>query len=70
MHEVKTYLEIGRMPKTLNLVQKQKLARKVKPFTLKEGIMYKMRQNNKLCRYLTTLKAQIILKEWLEDILL
>jgi hypothetical protein len=58
------------MPKTLNLAQKQKLARKVKLFTLKEGIMYKMGQDNKLCRCLTTLKAQIILKEWLEDILL
>jgi hypothetical protein len=28
--------------KTLNLVQKQKLAKKAKPFTLKEGIMYRV----------------------------
>ncbi len=28
------------MLETLNLVQKQKLARKAKPFTLEEGIMY------------------------------
>jgi hypothetical protein len=34
------------MLKTLNLVQKQKLAKKVKPFTLKEGNMYKVGQNN------------------------
>jgi len=32
MQEVKTYLEIGQMPKTLNLVQKQKLAKKAEPF--------------------------------------
>ncbi len=40
MHEVKTYLETSHMPKTLNSTQKQKLATKAKPFTLKEGIMY------------------------------
>ncbi len=51
------------MPKTLNLAQKQKLARKAKPITVKEGIMYKVGQDNKMHRCLTTLKAQIILKE-------
>jgi hypothetical protein len=30
------------MPETLNLVQKQKLVRKVKPFILKEGTMYRV----------------------------
>ncbi len=68
MQEVKTYLEIGQMPKTLNLVQKQKLVRKAKPFTLKEGIMYRMGQDNKLHRCLTTLKAQIVLKELHEGV--
>ncbi len=62
MQEVKTYLEIGQMLETLNLVQKYKLARKVKPFILKEGIMYKMGQHNKLHRCLTTSGAQIISK--------
>jgi hypothetical protein len=47
----------------LNLTQKQKLAKKAKPFTLKERIMYKMGQNNIMCRCLTTSGAQIILKE-------
>jgi hypothetical protein len=42
MQEMKTYLEIGHMTKTLNLAQKQNLARKEKPFILKEGIMYKV----------------------------
>jgi hypothetical protein len=51
------------MPKTFNLVQKQKLVKKVKPFTLKKGIMYKVGQDNKMCRYLTTSEAQIVFKE-------
>jgi hypothetical protein len=61
MQEVKSYLEIGQMPKTLNLAQKQKLARKLELFILKEGIMYKVGQDNKMCRFLTTSKAQIVL---------
>jgi len=51
------------MSETLNLTKKQKLAKKAEPFTLKERIMYKMGQNNIMCRCLTTSKAQIILKE-------
>jgi hypothetical protein len=51
------------MPETLNLALKQKLARKVEPFTLKEGIMYRVEQDNILCRCLTTSKAHIVLKE-------
>jgi hypothetical protein len=42
------------MLETLNLAQKHKLAKKVEPFTLKEGIMYRVGQDNKLCRFLTT----------------
>jgi hypothetical protein len=54
---VKIYLKKDQMPKTLNLAQKQKLARKAKPITVKEGIMYKVGQDNKMHRCLTTLKA-------------
>jgi len=43
---VKNFLETSQMRKTLNLVQEQKLARKVEPFNLKEGIMYIMGQEN------------------------
>jgi hypothetical protein len=56
------------MSETLNLVQKQKLARKAKTFTLKEGIMYRMGQNNRLCRCLTISKTQIVLKELHEGV--
>jgi hypothetical protein len=40
-----------------------KLTRKAKPFTLKKGIMYKVGQDNKMCKCLTTSKTQIVLKE-------
>ncbi len=68
MQEVKSYLKTSQMPKTLNLAQRQKLARMVEPFTLKEGTMYKMGQNNKMRRCLTTSNAQIILKELHEGV--
>jgi hypothetical protein len=51
------------MLETLNLAQKQKLAKKAKPFIFKKGIMYRVGQDNKMCRCLTTLEAQIVLKE-------
>jgi hypothetical protein len=63
MQEVKSYLETSQMSKTLNLVQKQKLARKVEPFIMKEGIMHKVGQDNKMCKCLTTLEAWVVLKE-------
>ncbi len=49
--------------RNLNLAQKQKLAKKVEPFTFKEGIMYIEGQDNKMCRCLTTSKAKIVSKE-------
>jgi hypothetical protein len=63
MQEVKTYLKMGKMLKTLNIIQKQKLARKAKPFILKKGIIYKVGQDNKMHICLTTSKAQNFLKE-------
>jgi hypothetical protein len=39
------------------------LAKKVKTFTLKEGTMYKVGQDNIMCKCLTTSKAQIVIKE-------
>ncbi len=54
MQEVWSYLETCQMPKTLNLIQKQKLTKKAKPFNLKEGKMFIMGQDNKLRKCLTT----------------
>ncbi len=39
---------MNQMPKILNLAYKQKLAKKAEPFTLKEGIMYRMGQDNRI----------------------
>jgi hypothetical protein len=39
------------------------LARKVEPFILKKGIMYRMGQDNRLRIYLIASKPHIILKE-------
>ncbi len=49
------------MLETLDLAQKQKLAKMVEPFTLKEGIMSKVGQDNRMHRCLTTSKTQIVL---------
>jgi len=57
------------MPKILNLTYKQMLAKKAKPFTLKEGIMYRMGQDNRMRKCLTTSKAFIVLKELHEGVI-
>jgi hypothetical protein len=44
------------------------LVKKAKPFTLKKGIVYKVGQGNKMCKCLTTLEAQIVLKELHEGV--
>ncbi len=49
MQKVKSYLEIGQMLENLNLAQKE-----TKPFTLKEGKIYIVGQNNELRKCLTT----------------
>ncbi len=51
------------MLENLNLAQKQKLVKKAEPFILKGEIMYRVGQDNKMCRCLTTLEAQIVLQE-------
>ncbi len=66
---MKTYLEMSQMPKTLNVVQKQNFVRKVEPFSLKEGIMYNVGQDNKMHRCLTTSETQNVLKELHEGVL-
>jgi len=54
MQEVKSYLKTCQMLENLNLAQKHKLTKNTKPFTLKEGKIYIMGQNNKLRKCLTT----------------
>jgi hypothetical protein len=56
------------MPKTLNLAQKHKLTKKEKPFTLKEGKMYKMGQNNRLHKCLIISRVHSVFKELREGV--
>ncbi len=68
MQEVRSYLKIDQMLETLNRAKKQKLAKKATHFTLKEGKLYRVGQDNKLRRCLTTSEAQIVLKELHEGV--
>jgi len=52
-----------------NFELSSEIARKAEPFILKEGIMYIMGQDNRLCKCLTTSKAQIVLKELHEGVI-
>jgi hypothetical protein len=43
--------------------EKNSALKNVEPFILKEGTMYKVGQDNRMHKCLTTLEAQILLKE-------
>jgi hypothetical protein len=47
----------------LSVQQKQRVIRKAKPFSLKNGELYKMGQDNRLQQCLTTTKAQMVMRE-------
>jgi len=51
----------------LSIQQKQRLVKKVEPFTHKNGKLYKMGQDNKLWRSLTTTKTQMVMKDLHEE---
>jgi hypothetical protein len=63
LNDVKEFLRIGQIEGTLFIQHKQRLIRKMKPFTLKNGELYKMGQDNKLQRCLTTIEAQMVMRE-------
>ncbi len=48
LKDVKEFLRMKQIDGTLLIQQKQKLVRRVKPFTFKNGELYKMGQNNRL----------------------
>jgi hypothetical protein len=56
------------MEEFLSLGQKQRLSRKVEPFTMKNEILYKMGHDNKLKRCLPTIEALKVMKELQEGI--
>ncbi len=49
---MREYLKIGQILNAMMLPHKQRLARKVKPFTTKDGVFYKNGCNNKLKQFL------------------
>jgi hypothetical protein len=57
LNDVKECLRTCQIEGTLSLQQKKRLVRKVEPFTLKNGELYKMGKDNKLRRCLTTTKT-------------
>ncbi len=48
LKDVKEFLRIGQIEETLSIRQKQRLVKKVEPFTLKNCELYRMGQDNKL----------------------
>ncbi len=57
LNDAKEFLKAGQLEGTLSMQQKQKLVKKVEPFTLKIRKLYIMGQNNKLQQCLTTIEA-------------
>jgi hypothetical protein len=51
------------MEEFLSIGQNQRLARRGQPFTMKNGVLYKMGQNNRSRRCLPTTKVQKVMKE-------
>jgi hypothetical protein len=48
LNDVIDFLKIGQIEGTLYVQQKQRLLRRVEPFTLKNGELYRMGQDNRL----------------------
>jgi hypothetical protein len=63
LNDVNFVLKTKQIKGTLSLQWKQRLVKKTKPFTLKNGELYKMGQNNKPQRCLTGIEAQMVMKE-------
>jgi hypothetical protein len=63
LKDVKEFLKIGHIEGTLLVQYKPRLIKKIEPFTLKNGELYKMGQDNKLWRCLITTKTQMGMRE-------
>ncbi len=57
LNDVKYFLRTGQIEGTIFVQQKQRLVRKTEPFTLKNDELYKMGQDNRMRRCLTTTKG-------------
>ncbi len=63
MKDVKLFLKTWQIEGTLLVQQKQRLVRRAEPFTLKNGEFNKIGQNNRLWWCLTTIEAQMVMRE-------
>jgi hypothetical protein len=63
LKDVKEFLRIGHIEGTLLVQYKQRLIKKIEPFTLKNGELSKMGQDNKLWQCLITTKTQMGMRE-------
>ncbi len=63
LKDVKEFLKIGHVEGMLSIQQKHRLVKKAEPFTLKNGELYSMGQDNKLRRYLTDIETQMVMRE-------
>ncbi len=48
LNDVKEFLRSSQIQGTLYVQQKQRLVKRIKPFTLKNGELYRMGQDNRL----------------------
>ncbi len=51
------FLQIKQMEESLSIGQKQRLAKRVEPFTMKNDVLYRMGKDNKLKRCLSSTKV-------------
>jgi len=63
LKDVKEFLKIGHVEGMLLIQQKQRLVKRAKPLTLKNDELYRMGQDNRLWRYLTTIETQMVMRE-------
>jgi len=63
LKDVTIFLRIRHIEGTLSIQQKQRLAKRANPFTLKNNELYRMAWNNRLWQCLTTTEAQMVMIE-------
>jgi hypothetical protein len=59
----KEFLKTWHIDGTLLVQQKWRLVRRTKPFTLQNGELYKMGQDNRLWWCLTTIEVDMVMRE-------
>ncbi len=63
LNDAKDFFKIGQIEGTLLVQQKQRSIKRAKPFTLKNGELYRMGQDNILRRCLTIIEAHMVMRK-------